>query len=223
MPIVPNDPFAVQRTDTVRVECPVCGESFLLFPSQQSRYCCSWKCRRIYAQSPERQQARFLSHVDVADEACWLWMAYCDDDGYGVTSDTSGEGKGRTIQAHRRAYELFVGEIPSGMCVCHRCDTPACVNPDHLFLGTQQDNQKDKTAKGRQAKGGNVGVRLHPESYSLLGEDNNAAKLTDAQVREIRARHQAGEAGYKRLADEYGVSKSVIRDVIKRITWSHID
>ena len=97
MPIVPNDPLAVQRTETVRVECPVCGKSFLLFPSQQSRYCCSWKCRRIYAQSPERQQARFLSHVDVADEACWLWMAYCDDDGYGVTSDTSGEGKGRTI------------------------------------------------------------------------------------------------------------------------------
>lgn len=223
MPILPYDYLAVQRTKTVRVECAVCGKTFLLFPSQRVRYCCSWKCRRIYAQSPERQQSRFLSHVDASDEGCWIWMAYCDGDGYGVTSDTSGEGKGRTVQAHQRAYELFVGEIPNGLCVCHRCDTPACVNPNHLFLGTQQDNQQDKIAKGRQAKGDSAGVRLHPDSYSLLGENNNAAKLTESQVREIRLKHQAGLAGYKRLAKEDGVTPSVTRDVIKRVTWKHID
>ena len=89
-------------------------------------------------------EERFWPKVEKTDE-CWLWTASrYKSGGYGqFTVDSLG------IRAHRFAYELLVGPIPSGMCVLHRCDNPPCVRPDHLFLGTQHDNAKDRTAKGR--------------------------------------------------------------------------
>ena len=78
---------------------------------------------------------------------CHLWIGGADPDGYGVISRQGRRGKQE--RAHRVAYELFVGPIPDGICVLHRCDTPACVNPEHLFLGTNLDNVRDRDAKGR--------------------------------------------------------------------------
>lgn len=96
---------------------------------------------------------RFMSHVR-EDEAtgCWLWTASTNWAGYGrmvVGSRTTGR---RAVGAHRLSHELFIGPIPEGADVCHRCDTPSCVNPSHLFAGTKRENMQDMVAKGRQRK-----------------------------------------------------------------------
>jgi len=98
--------------------------------------------------SPERLE-RFKSKLSEPTETgCLLWTASKSNRGYGVFSD----GWGKTISAHRFAYQLAKGSIPAGMVVCHSCDNPACCNPDHLWLGTRSDNQRDMVAKGRDAK-----------------------------------------------------------------------
>lgn len=91
------------------------------------------------------------SKVAIADDACWPWSAGRDADGYGKFAIGLGGKKQQHIRAHRFAYEQFIGPIPDGMVVCHRCDNPPCVRPDHLFLGTPLDNNNDKVSKGRHA------------------------------------------------------------------------
>ena len=80
------------------------------------------------------------------EKGCWLWVARKNAGGYGTFKADS-----KSLLAHRVSYELYVGEIPDGMCVCHKCDTPACVNPQHLFLGSHKDNAVDCVQKGRRA------------------------------------------------------------------------
>jgi hypothetical protein len=143
--------------------------------------------------------ARFLGHVEKTD-GCWLWRG----------ESKRGYGSLRigcvTHRAHRLSYEIFKGPIPGGMVVCHTCDNPACVNPDHLFVGTQQDNIKDAWSKGR--------VRLPRD-----GEKNPASKLTAAQVLDIRARLCGKRGELSALAREYGVSSSLIAQIRDRLTW----
>jgi hypothetical protein len=86
---------------------------------------------------------RFMEKVQITD-SCWLWLAVKNQDGYGRFR----HGK-KLYSAHRVSYELHIGPIPEGLCVLHSCDTPACVNPSHLFLGTQNDNIQDMERKGR--------------------------------------------------------------------------
>ena len=129
---------------------------------------------------------------------CSLWTG-ASTRGYGrVRRD------GRLYQAHRVAYELFVGPIPGGMNVLHRCDTPACVNPDHLFLGTPADRVRNMVAKERAAS----------------GEQHGNARLTEGDVRVIRVRAATGEK-QKGLAREYGVHRTTISRVVRRKTWRH--
>jgi hypothetical protein len=146
---------------------------------------------------------RFWAKVSKSD-GCWLWTGSRNDRGYGNFNNN-----GRTVQAHRLSYELAMGPIPKGMNVCHRCDSPGCVNPDHLFLGTHLDNMRDRDAKGR---------RVAPR-----GEANGFAKLTEAQVIEIRERYIPYKVSLPRLAREYGVHHSTIYDIVRGVTWTRIE
>jgi DNA-binding NarL/FixJ family response regulator len=109
--------------------------------------------------------------------------------------------------AHRVAWELFKGESPGKLFVCHKCDNPKCVNPDHLFLGTHLDNMRDREIKGR--------------TNGQRGEGNASHKLTTDQVRAIRAEAAKGVAT-KQLASRFGISPSTATKVIERRAWKHI-
>lgn len=136
--------------------------------------------------------------------ACWIWTASVNPrTGYGWIS----VGKSMR-QSHRISWEFTNGPIPDGQCVLHRCDNSSCVNPAHLFLGTQIDNIADMVAKGRQR--------------SRQGEKVNTAKLTAEKVQEIRERFANGETNRASLAREYGVSDVMISYIILRKSWKHI-
>lgn len=138
-------------------------------------------------------------------EECWLWQGSLQGKGYG---NIQGDDK-RNVLAHRLSYMLHSGPIPDDMVVCHHCDTPACVNPHHLFLGTQSENHADMRNKGR-AKGN-----------PAKGSDKPTAKLTDAKVQEIRA--LAAQGVYQRnIAKQYHLSQATVWSIIHRQTWKHV-
>jgi len=151
---------------------------------------------------------RFLEKVDRSGgpDVCWPWTAYRNQGGYGEMG--SGGHRG-TIGAHRVAFLLANGPIPAGEHVLHTCDNPPCCNPAHLWTGTQQDNNRDRDAKGRTR----AGPGAPPPHYS--GEHNPAARLTAASVPAIRASRSSVSA----LAREHGVSRTTIRRVIIGATW----
>lgn len=133
-------------------------------------------------------------------DGCWEWGASKNKCGYGTVTNESGG----SMLAHRAMWEVVNGKIPDGMEVCHECDNPACINHDHLFLGTHQENMTDCKNKGRA-----VG---HP------GEKNRRAKLTEADVIAIRA----SKMNKADLARKYSVSHSLIRFIKNRTAWKHV-
>lgn len=155
-------------------------------------------------------------------EGCWLWTGATIRDGYGtITID------GRSVKAHRIAWELTYGPIPEGMLVCHRCDNPSCVRPDHLFLGTHADNVHDCIQKGRRntPTGEQSSFRRHPEQFTTFrtmprpkGEAHGLARLTWNQVREIRAKRTIGHS-LNQLARAYNVSQGTICHIVAHRTW----
>jgi hypothetical protein len=152
-----------------------------------------------------RQHAgRFLEYVScgVGDE-CWLWKGpVCH--GYGRVSGVQ-FGLGRHgVMAHRLAFEIFKGPVPDGLCVCHRCDVPLCVNPEHLWLGTSADNNRDRMVKGR---GGD-----------LKGEGNGRSVLSEQEAAEVLR----SPLPQKALAEKYGVSISTISEIKRGRKWAHL-
>jgi hypothetical protein len=135
---------------------------------------------------------------------CWVWTAGKNRE-YG-TFNLNGRGKA-PVKAHRLSWYIVHGELPDDMHVCHKCDNPSCVNPDHLFLGTTQDNLGDMRNKGRQG---------HPDNH---GERNPASKLTQAQVKEIRQRYGDGTTTSYTLACEFGVSRDAILKLLHNDNW----
>lgn len=151
---------------------------------------------------------RFFQYVGrKMPNGCILWVGQTNDRGYGLIQKTVGE-QTSTI-ASRISYELFVQPIPDGLFVCHDCpggDEPSCINPAHLWLGTADDNNKDKVAKGREP----------------LGIQRPNAKLTDDAVRAIRVRYAQGGVTMKKIGEEHGVSYSIVSEVISAKIWRHV-
>lgn len=146
---------------------------------------------------------RFWSKVNKTS-GCWIWTAALDTHGYGAFGIRRESGKMRMRQASKVAWELTNGPIPKGMHTLHKCDTPACVNPDHLYLGTQADNVRDAVARGRAR--GAAGVR------------NTKARLTEWDVLEIRKKPMPSLA----LARAFMVSRDTIYAIWSGRTWRHL-
>lgn len=159
---------------------------------------------------------RFWSKVDKSDqEGCWPWTAAKDRDGYGHF-----KVKKRMWRASRWIFEQVNGSLISSEVVRHHCDNPPCVRPDHLLRGTVLDNATDAVARGRTATGSRQGSYTKPETR-MPGMKNAQAKLTDAQVIDIRRRYAAGELQVP-LAAEFGVSQLTVSVIVRRKTWRHL-
>lgn len=152
---------------------------------------------------------RFWAHVRKT-ASCWLWTGSCFRNGYGrLTTKSRIEGTRSEILVHRFAYELAHGAIPDRLLVCHSCDNRRCVNPDHLFLGTNADNSADMVQKGRQ------GHPIH------AGTKNGMSHLTEDQVRMIRKKHSEGVTTTE-LARDLGVGRSTVSAIIQGRHWKHL-
>lgn len=173
----------------VRCACLYCETVFYTQPSHIARGEGKFCSRTCYGKSLQRTDEQlFLTKIQKT-ETCWLWTGKRNRNEYGVTHHYK--------LAHRLSWEMHFGPIPNQMSVCHKCDNPPCVNPEHLFLGTMKENMDDKVSKGRQFK-----------------------KLTTKLVKEIREQYKPGKIRMKDLAIKYKVSTSLISIVIRREVWN---
>lgn len=144
---------------------------------------------------------RFLWFIEPQENGCWKWTGGFLRNGYGQVRIAK-----KTRLTHRVSYELFIGPIPEGICVCHKCDNRWCVRPDCFFLGTRHENMGDCAKKGRSSHGS-----AHPN-----------AVFSELDVLQIRAAHSAGGVTHKGLAKEYGVHLITIGRILRRERWKHI-
>ena len=142
----------------------------------------------------ERFEAKYVAG---AVDECWEWTACLHSYGYGQIAGP----RNKTLYAHRFSWEIYRGPIPEGMCVCHHCDNPSCVNPNHLFVGTNADNMRDRDAKGRIVRS--------------IGKDNGNATILDSEVPEIRMAYAAGGVSQRQLAAQYGVTHPCIGEIVR--------
>lgn len=147
---------------------------------------------------------RFFNFIE-RDGDCWIWIGHVTQNGYGQI-----KYKSKALAAHRLSYEIHKGPISEGMYICHSCDNPRCVNPEHLWEGTHTDNMRDMYAKGRQ--------RFNP----VKGQDNRASKLTEAQVVYIKQQLKLG-VKQRTLAIQFNVSDAAIHYIKTGEVWAHID
>ena len=169
----------------------------------------------------ERLIALFWSKVDKAGGPihpehgrCWTWNAgrFSAPDNYGGFAI-----RRRVHKAHRVAFTIANGRIADGLCVLHRCDNPPCVRPDHLFLGTNRDNTADMVSKGRKApSGGAIAPDRQPR-----GMRHGRARLTDDDVRAMRARLDAGES-VAAIRQSFGICESLVYKIRHRLNWTHV-
>lgn len=184
--------------------CAFCGEQFT---RPEKKYSDSMWASRRFCSHRCAGRGKPKWHVSIRDKfffhvfpepmsGCWLWDGpQTSRGGYGQFAF----GDRRNIKAHRYSYELHKGPIPDSLFVCHKCDTPACVNPDHLYVGTAADNAADAVSRNR----------------SCRGQKNTHAILTEIQVRQIRR----STASVAVLVSRYGIAESTVRAVLKRHSW----
>jgi hypothetical protein len=148
---------------------------------------------------------QFWANVAKGD-GCWEWQGVRKTEGYGrwgVGIKAYGHGG----VAHRMSWILANGPIPAGMLVCHRCDNPPCVRPDHLFLGTAVDNNRDRDAKGR--------ARWLDREFQPSGEKSHAAKYSDVELARWRHLHYVEGLNYNQIATSVGCTREWVRQVVK--------
>lgn len=155
---------------------------------------------------------RFWEKVDksAGPDGCWGWLASKDRKGYGKHCLPKTK---RPFLAHRIAYEMVIGPIPTGLWVLHRCDNPSCVNPSHLWIGNHSDNMRDCYEKGRH-------VAQHSE-LMRRGSAHGMSKLNEEQVVQIRHKWSAGSS-VKELCHEFSVSRGCIGGIVYRRKWKHL-
>jgi hypothetical protein len=183
----------------------------ILFSSEMVRaLLADRKHRRLYAKKGEdcntleHLRARFLNSIATDPiTGCWIWRLAKRHYGYGVITVS-----GKRMSAHRIAYTIFRGEIPFGSQVLHDCDTPSCVNPEHLHIGDAFQNMREALARNR----------LSVPKHRSYGEANGSAKLTAASVVEIRSRLSAGSTNAE-IAKAFSVSRSLISQIRRRVIW----
>ena len=137
----------------------------------------------------------YVDGIDKRPDGCWVWNGHINSDGYGTWNNSL---------VHRTVAEMFIAPIPNSSVVCHTCDVPSCVNPAHLWIGTQAENQEDKAAKGRAA--------------SKRGSRNPQARITEEIAQTIKYGGMRGADA----ARTYGVSPSMVCDIRKGRTWAHV-
>lgn len=184
-------------------QCEECGKGFLAVRFQvrkgNGRFCSRACSARGYFRS--NLELRFWGKIDKTT-SCWIWLGKRSREGYGIMDI------GRKHQrVHRISYLLAYGEFDQALFVCHHCDNPVCVRPDHLFLGDHEANMKDRDAKGRHTP--------------PRGEQQGNSVLTDAQVREIRRLRLLGYR-FSDLVPLFPVSYRTIRNVCKNEAWKHV-
>ncbi len=192
--------------------CQTCGKPNLKIHDNRPNKFCSPKC--YYKGRTRSLSERFWGKVNKT-ETCWLWTAKMSPSGYGYTS----LGK-KNIRAHRASFEMAYGKIPDGLLVCHKCDNPACVRPDHLFLGTSADNSADMVAKGRVSKGQKHSKVM--KTTTNRGENCHLSKLAEKDVLDIRARCKPGQRNMTEVAKEYGLTRTTVQTIVYRKSWKHI-
>lgn len=170
-----------------------------------------------YTAHMSEELQRFWAKVKKTS-GCWLWTAALRNKGYGAFCYKQ---NGRTIQgrAHRFSYEIHKGPIPPGLFVLHKCDTPSCVNPQHLFLGTIQDNVNDMLNKRRHVPGG---THCRDAGKWKRGVAHHGAKITAADVKKLRKMHSTGEWTYSKLGAEFSINGSAAYKVVNRLLWRHV-
>lgn len=147
-------------------------------------------------------EARLRDKTHVREDGCWMFLGAWNNDGYGRFCVN-----GKLCRAHGVSYELYVGHIPPGQLVLHKCDHPWCINPKHLFLGTDQDNTNDMIAKGRDVR--------------VFGERHGMARLKEDDVLKIRELIQGGDK-LVAIARMFGVTPETVGDIKHRRSWRHI-
>ncbi len=185
-----NGRMAYTKVDKV---CEHCGDAFRSSPHVRF---CSRSCARS---SPPEE--RFWRQVEKSD-GCWIWTGYLNPDGYGKLL-----ANGERIAAHRYSYLLHTGKHPGDLEVCHKCDNPSCVKPDHLFLGTHEENMKDAAQKKRLP--------------GAKGQRNSGNKYSEETIRAARDDLRAGISPYV-VAKKHGISPALAYLVREGRAWKHL-
>lgn len=198
----------------VKCKCDVCKKDYFVFKCRLPTKYCSHRCQTIkrikylrktirsYSVIEKREllKDRILKRISKVDE-CWIWNG-CLNRGYGDMTFL-----GESISVHRAAYFAWKGKIPSGKFICHKCDLPACCNPDHLFIGDAASNRKDAFDKGR--------------FNSCIGENHYYSKLKNKDVEKMK-RLFDGDIPMKMIAKIFGVTVSTVESIKYRRSWKHI-